>query len=114
MANVDQAIIVASTGIPPLKQHLIDRYIVATHAGEIEPVICVNKIDCDEDGEARKTLSLYENLGYRTIATSAAEGTGVDELKGMLQGKCSVFTGQSGVGKSFTAKRDRPATENSG
>ena len=100
VANVDQAIIVASTGIPPLKQHLIDRYIVATHAGEIEPVVCVNKVDCDTEGEVQETLALYSRLGYRTIATSAANGTGVEELKGILQEKCSVFTGQSGVGKS--------------
>ncbi len=100
VANVDQAVIVASVGIPPLKSHLIDRYIVAAHAGGIEPVVCINKVDSDVGQVVDKTLSLYKSLGYRTLATSAIAGTGIDNLKALLADKCSVVTGQSGVGKS--------------
>ena len=100
VANVDQAIIVGSAGIPSFKPHLVDRYIVAAHSGDIEPVICLNKIDLDVGDTAREAIELYASLGYRTVCTSASTGAGVEELKAMLVGKTSTVAGQSGVGKS--------------
>jgi len=100
VANVDQTIIVSSVAEPPCKPHLIDRYIVAAHAGNIEPVICLNKTDLDEDEQAQRILRLYDALGYRTLATSVRSGTGLEPLKQLLTNKCSAVTGQSGVGKS--------------
>lgn len=100
VANVDQAIIVASTGIPSLKPHLIDRYLVAVHHGDITPVICVNKCDLDADGEIPPVLELYRSLGYTAFAASAVSGEGIDTLRAQLAGKCSAVAGQSGVGKS--------------
>lgn len=99
-ANVDQALIVSSAHEPPCKPHLIDRYIVAAHAGGIEPIIGMNKIDLDDDGFARDVLKLYADLGYRTLATSATERIGIDDLRAALAGKCTAISGQSGVGKS--------------
>ncbi|MCB9850095.1 MAG: ribosome small subunit-dependent GTPase A [Phycisphaerales bacterium] len=99
-ANVDQAIIVASVGIPALKAHLIDRYIVATLHGEVTPIICINKTDVDETDEAAPVLALYRDLGYRALATSTVNGAGIDELRELLHGKCTAVAGQSGVGKS--------------
>ena len=100
VANVDQAIIVSSIGAPPFKPHLVDRYVVAAHHGDIQPVVCLNKVDLDQGGSARRTLAVYRDLGYPTVVTSALTGEGVDDLKSMLAGKCSVIAGQSGVGKS--------------
>lgn len=100
VANVDQAIVVASAGVPAFKPHLVDRYIVAALAGGIEPVICLNKIDLDREGEARAAVALYANLGYRTLQTSAQRGDGIEELRATLTAKCSAVAGQSGVGKS--------------
>lgn len=100
VANVDQAIIVASTGIPSLKPHLIDRYLVAVHHGDITPVICVNKCDLDADEEIPPVLELYRSLGYTAFAASAVSGEGIDTLRAQLAGKCSAVAGQSGVGKS--------------
>lgn len=99
-ANVDQALIVASAGAPAFKPHLVDRYIVAAHAGGIEPVICLNKIDQDEDRSARTALAEYRKLGYRTLETSALNREGLAVLKETLTGKCTAVAGQSGVGKS--------------
>ena len=99
-ANIDQAIVVASAGQPDFKPHLIDRYIVAALFGEITPIICLNKIDLDLDGEARRVLEYYEQLGYATLPTSAQTGTGIDALRERLANKASVIAGQSGVGKS--------------
>ena len=100
VANVDQAVIVTSAAEPPCKPHLIDRYIVAAHAGGIEPIVCLNKTDLDEEGRIRDGLTLYQSLGYRTLATSAKTGDGVGQLQAVLMGKCSAIAGQSGVGKS--------------
>ncbi|MCO6439291.1 MAG: ribosome small subunit-dependent GTPase A [Phycisphaerae bacterium] len=99
-ANVDQAVIVSSAAQPAPKPHFVDRYIVAAHAGDITPVVCMNKMDLDEDEYGAAVLAMYAELGYRTIATSAVTGAGIDELRALLTDKESVIAGQSGVGKS--------------
>ena len=108
VANVDQAIIVSSAREPRPKPNLIDRYIVAAHAGSITPVVCMNKIDLDDDGSARAVLARYETIGYRALATSATTGAGIEELRGVLTGKSNVIAGQSGVGKSSLLNAVQP------
>lgn len=100
VTNVDQAVIVACAGIPPLKPHLIDRYLVAVHYGGITPVICINKADLDERGEIPEVVARYQQLGYTAFAASAVSGEGLDLLRGLLLNRCSAIAGQSGVGKS--------------
>ena len=100
VANVDQVIVVSSADQPPPKPRLIDRYIVAAHAGEITPLICMNKSDLDEGGYAKEVLDRYGRLDYETLYTSALTGEGVEALRDVLEGKASVIAGQSGVGKS--------------
>lgn len=99
-ANVDQAIIVSSAAQPEPRTGLIDRYIVAALYGEIAPIICMNKIDLDDDGFAASLLPRYVELGYPVLATSTITGEGIDEVRSLLNGKVSVVAGQSGVGKS--------------
>ncbi len=111
VVNVDQAIIVSSAGQPDPKPHLIDRYMVSAHAGEIAPVICMNKIDLDVDGFAVGLLDRYERLGYRTVRTSAATGEGIEALREMLRDRISVIAGQSGVGKSSLLNALQPGLE---
>ena len=100
VSNVDYAIIVSSAAQPKPKPHLIDRYLVAAHAGEMTPVICMNKVDLDHDRGTVAILDRYNRLGYVTLATSAVTGQGIDALGNVLKGKASVIVGQSGVGKS--------------
>ncbi len=99
-ANINQAIIVTCAREPRPKPNLIDRYIVAAHAGGMTPIICMNKMDLDEDGQAVLIIQRYASLGYETIHTCAIKGTGIEQLKGLLTDRSSVVTGQSGVGKS--------------
>lgn len=108
-ANVDQGLIVTSARQPIIKPHLIDRSLVACHAGGIEPVVCLNKVDLDEDGNGRQVLQRYEDLGYHTLVTSAVTGEGLDELRSTLQEKTTVLAGQSGVGKSSLLNALQPS-----
>lgn len=99
-ANVDQVIVVSSFREPMIKEHLIDRYLVAVHAGGAEGIVCLNKLDLDDEGWADEVLERYRRIGYRALATSTATGTGIEELGGILKDRVSMFAGQSGVGKS--------------
>ena len=111
VANVDQVLIVSSADMPPPKPHLIDRYIVATLAGGMQPVICMNKMDLDEAGQGAEVLSLYESLGCAVVATSAVTGAGLDGLTRLLRDRKSVVAGQSGVGKSSLLNAVQPGLE---
>jgi ribosome biogenesis GTPase / thiamine phosphate phosphatase len=111
-ANIDQVLITTSVITPPLKPHLIDRYIIAARKGNMEPVIIVNKVDLLEDPfydeetrSSQKELleacrAAYEGLNIPFIALSVERGTGMDELKQIMKDRTSVFSGQSGTGKS--------------
>ncbi|MHC4696314.1 MAG: ribosome small subunit-dependent GTPase A [Planctomycetota bacterium] len=108
VANVDQAIVVSSASEPPPKAHLIDRYVVALHAGDIVPVICMNKADLDRDKSAAALLERYARLGYGTLLTSVVTGEEIDALRNVLKDKVSVVAGQSGVGKSSLLNAVQP------
>lgn len=108
VANVDQAVIVTSAAKPYPKPHLVDRYMVASLAGGITPVICMNKVDLDEGGKARIVLERYAKLDTIVLETSAETGIGIDELRKALADKSSVIVGQSGVGKSSLLNAVQP------
>lgn len=104
--NVDQTIISISVVNPPLKPALVDRYLIAANKGRIHPIIAVNKIDLlDEASEEERAryqefISVYEKLGFPVLSISTKKGIGIEALRSLLKGKTSVFSGQSGVGKS--------------
>lgn len=100
VANVDQVVIVVALAEPQLKPHLIDRYLVSAVKGGIRPVICLNKADLVEPAAHQTLVGLYSQLGYPALLTSVRSGLGVDALKEMTRGRETVFSGQSGVGKS--------------
>jgi len=111
-ANVDQVMVTVSVISPALKTSLIDRYIIAAQKGNMQPVIVINKIDLldeehleNEDFEKEKELFqdillIYTNLGIPVIPLSVVTRKGLDQLKEIMHHKISVFSGQSGVGKS--------------
>jgi len=100
VANVDQVVIVMSLAEPDLKPHLIDRYLAAARRGGLTPVICLNKADLVETVDCQPLVGAYSQLGITTILTSAATGLGIDRLRAALADRETVFSGQSGVGKS--------------
>jgi len=104
-ANVDQLVVVASRAVPVTDPYLIDR-VAAIAAGKgCAVIICVNKCDL-EPGEG--LAEIYRAAGFPTVRTSAETGEGVEDLKALLTGKLSVFTGNSGVGKSSLLNAIQP------
>ena len=100
-ANIDQVLITVSVKQPHLKPPLIDRYLIATYKGNMEPVIVINKVDLTTDQEELDAITkIYEELDIPVIHTSAETGEGLDKLKDQMRNVASVFSGQSGVGKS--------------
>ncbi|KAF3362522.1 putative ribosome biogenesis GTPase RsgA [Chlamydiales bacterium STE3] len=113
-ANIDIVFIVSSVVVPTLKTTLIDRYIIAAEKGGMEPVVVINKIDLldkpssDAENE-RELLELlkrsYSQAGVKVLAVSTVTGAGIEELKQIMKDKTSVFSGQSGVGKTSIINR---------
>lgn len=112
--NIDRLFIVVSVIMPTLKPSLIDRYIIAAKQGNMEPVIVVNKIDLLKERPAsldeptyeaqlalyKEFITIYHALDIPIIEVSTYTGKGLDKLKEMMEHKASVFSGQSGVGKT--------------
>jgi ribosome biogenesis GTPase len=108
VANVDQVVFVVSLVEPELKPHLVDRYLASAEQAAIKPILCFNKADLVEPARYQPLIGLYSQLGVPTLLTSAASGTGLQELRRHLGGRETVFTGQSGVGKSSLLNAIQP------
>ncbi|MCH1522321.1 MAG: ribosome small subunit-dependent GTPase A [Arenicellales bacterium] len=100
VANVEKMVIVASAAEPDLKPHLIDRFLVAAEQAQIDPVICINKVDLVEPGSLQPLVGVYSQMGYEVLQLSAVSGLNLPILCDTLQDCASVVVGQSGVGKS--------------
>ena len=106
VANVDQLVIIASGAIPVTDPFLIDRIAALAERKGCEPILCINKWDLVP---AEDLYEIYAEAGFRVLKTSAVTGLGMEELRAMLAGKTSAFTGNSGVGKSSILNALDPA-----
>ncbi len=97
VANMDQLVILASGATPVTDPFLLDRIIALAESKGCEPIICLNKWDLVQ---AEALFATYEAAGFKTLKLSAKTGEGLFELRTLLEGKISAFTGNSGVGKS--------------
>ena len=97
VANIDQMVIICSGAIPVTDPFLVDRITALAESKNCEPIICINKWDLVQ---AEELFEIYTAAGFHTIKASAETGLGIEELRGLLAGKVSAFTGNSGVGKS--------------
>ncbi|MGB4504971.1 MAG: ribosome small subunit-dependent GTPase A [Syntrophaceticus sp.] len=100
VANVDQAVLVVSLANPDPDLKLLNRSLVLCELEKINVVICFNKIDLLDLGQAKDLEDIYNRAGYTTIFTSALYGYGLERLRQVIAGKVSVLSGPSGVGKS--------------
>ena len=102
-ANVDQCLMIATLKEPRTSQGFIDRFLIACDAYHVPAIIVFNKSDLYREKEMLKFAGLremYENIGYRVVLMSIKDNNGVEELRGLLKDKVSLFSGHSGVGKS--------------
>lgn len=100
MANLTQIILVISMKLPNPDLELLDKQLVYAEFLGIKPIICLNKVDLEEDEKIEKISSIYKNIGYEVIKTNAKEKVGVNKLKPFLKNNITAFSGNSGVGKS--------------
>jgi ribosome biogenesis GTPase len=99
VANADQLVVVSALANPEPRPRLVDRCLVAAYDADLDPLLVLTKADLTPPDEF---LSAYAPLKVPYVVTRRADGAleGVDELRGHLTGRVSVFVGHSGVGKS--------------
>lgn len=102
-SNIDQMFLLVTMNYPLTSTTFIDRFLATAEAYNIKAVLVFNKIDTLEAEELDNQLFLqhiYTSIGYKCLRVSATQGKGIDELKELMKGKTSMFSGHSGVGKS--------------
>ena len=97
VANIDSLIIVSSTVSPRPSTLVIDKLIAIAEYKGIEPVVVFTKTDLEP---AEKLLDIYKLAGISCAMVCNKTGEGVEEVRNLLNGKISAFTGNSGVGKT--------------
>ncbi len=107
-ANVDQALLVVTVVKPETSTTFIDRFLASAEAYRVPVILLFNKTDLlneDEQRYQQMMVDLYETVGYECHAISAERGDGVEELRPLLEGKITLLSGNSGVGKSTLINR---------
>ena len=105
-ANIDQLVIIASAAIPVTDPYLIDRIAAIAALKGCGVLVCLNKTDLDP---ADELFAIYSQSAIPALRVSAETGEGMDALREQIRGKLSVFTGNSGVGKSSILNALDPA-----
>ena len=103
-ANIDVVFLLITINNPPTTTSFIDRFLVTAEAYGIEAVLIFNKIDTYDE-------AMHSHIGYKCLRVSAQEGKGIDQLKEMMLGKVSMFSGHSGVGKSTLVNALEPSLQ---
>ena len=107
-ANVDQALLIVTVANPQTSTTFIDRFLASAEAYRVPVILVFNKTDLLDDDlrhYQEAMVNLYQTIGYDCRQISAASGTGVEELRPLLEGKISLLSGNSGVGKSTLINR---------
>ena len=100
MANLSQIILIVSMKLPKPDLLLLDKQLVYAEYMKIKPIICLNKIDLENEEKIEYIYNLYSTVGYTVIKTDAKNNVGVDKIKEHLKNNITAFSGNSGVGKS--------------
>ena len=102
VANIDALVVFAANVNPVTEPFLIDRVAAIAGDRDVPVYLCINKCDLDP---AVDLVKIYQNAGFTVIAASAETGEGVQQLRELIRGKLTAFTGNSGVGKSSMLNR---------
>jgi ribosome biogenesis GTPase len=110
-SNIDIVFLLITINNPPTTTSFIDRFLLTAEAYGIEAILVFNKIDTFDAAMTDEQLYLqyiYSEIGYKFLKVSAIENKGLEELKKMMIGKVSMFSGHSGVGKSTLVNAIEP------
>lgn len=113
-ANVDQAFLVVTVNYPQTSTTFIDRFLASAEAYRVPVVLVFNKTDLLSDDELhyqQMMTDLYENVGYQCLAVSALRDECMQKCLDLLKDKITLFSGNSGVGKSTLLNRLVPGAE---
>ena len=113
-SNIDLAFLLVTVNNPITFPAFIDRFLVTAEAYDIKAVLIFNKIDTyneEEMYELEALKALYEDIGYTCLKISAKQGDGVEQVRELMKGKVSMFSGHSGVGKSTLINTLEPGLE---
>ncbi len=100
VANIDQALVIFAAAQPEPNLNLLDRFLAVMRFQNVPAAVCFNKTDLVSEEVKNNLADIYSGLGIPVLFVSAKEGTGIDALSGLLQGKTSAVAGPSGAGKS--------------
>ena len=107
-ANVDQALLVVTVVNPQTSTTFIDRFLASAEAYRVPVILVFNKTDLLDDDLRRyqeAMVHLYQTIGYTCLQISATTGSGIDDIRPLLEGKITLLSGNSGVGKSTLINR---------
>lgn len=113
-ANVDQAFLIVTVDYPQTSTTFIDRFLASAEAYNVPVTIIFNKVDLfkgDEERYLDMMVNLYETVGYTCLKVSAETEEGLQQLLPLLKGKKTLFSGNSGVGKSTLLNKIVPGAE---
>lgn len=113
-SNIDRVFLLVTINNPPTTFNFIDRFLVTAEAYGIETILVFNKIDTFDQTTLDEQLYMqyvYEKIGYKCLRVSSTELKGIEELKEMMLGKVSMFSGHSGVGKSTLVNALEPSLD---
>ena len=102
-SNLDQTLLIATVKEPRTSLGFIDRFLITAEAFHVPAIIVFNKtdlLDAEEEEELKKITAIYEAIGYKVLHTSLETKRGLEEVHALLQGKTTLLSGHSGVGKS--------------
>ncbi len=111
VANLDQVIIVFAAKKPDINMLLMQKFLVYAEYKKLEVVVCINKVDLDQEQEYLKVADMLGSIPYKVILTSVKADLGIEQLGAVLKNKTSVFAGPSGAGKSSLLNRIQPGLE---
>ncbi|MBR2497019.1 MAG: ribosome small subunit-dependent GTPase A [Parabacteroides sp.] len=113
-ANVDMTLLIVTVNYPITTTIFIDRFLATAEAYQIPVRLVFNKIDRYQEEEKELLdglIHLYTTIGYPCLKLCARTGEGIDELRAVLQGKITLLSGHSGVGKSTLINQLIPGAE---
>ncbi|MBO7491968.1 MAG: ribosome small subunit-dependent GTPase A [Bacteroidales bacterium] len=113
-SNIDIVFLVVTLKEPRTSLGFIDRFLVAAESFRIPVCLVFNKMDLydgEELAEVEALCAMYQRVGYDTLCTSVVTGQGIEDLKGRLESKVSLFSGHSGTGKSALVNAVEPSLQ---